>query len=348
MKTTIPEIPATATEEYLEKLTEKIYKRLEGASSQASKKRLHLLLETVEKRKQQLPQPTRTLPNGTSDTLTKTPLDILETAKLSPEQHAKIKSRLENVLADIKQQRVHAPHETLTQSFSEKNDEIPSQALLETSQLTEHEYELVKQRMTEMLAEIGKQHPSSDQKSAEENEIIELGQELEIEEKTGGEREDELFDLGPEQEIEAFLDAQELETLKLPTTPDQQLPLSDQEEGTVEKTDQDDIELDADGNISFEAACRRVGTGESLVLFEKTQISEREQLMVEAFKEHLTQLKGLKRQQIFDMQHLTARSIRELEQIFKTYHLQGYLRAELNNIYNRLLNLRSRFSILQH
>jgi hypothetical protein len=46
------------------------------------------------------------------------------------------------------------------------------------------------------------------------------------------------------------------------------------------------------------------------------------------------------------MQHLTARSIHELDLIFKTYRIQGYLKAELTNVYNRLLNLRGRFSIL--
>ena len=71
-------------------------------------------------------------------------------------------------------------------------------------------------------------------------------------------------------------------------------------------------------------------------------------MMVWAFHEYLHQMKGVKRQQSYDMQHLTARSIRELEQIFKTYQIQGYLRAELNNIYNRLLNLRGRFSVLLH
>ena len=96
------------------------------------------------------------------------------------------------------------------------------------------------------------------------------------------------------------------------------------------------------------AACRRISKGESLVLLEKIGLSEREQLMLWAFHEFLHQMKGVKRQQSYDMQHLTARSIRELEQIFKTYQIQGYLRAELNNIYNRLLNLRGRFSVLLH
>ena len=68
--------------------------------------------------------------------------------------------------------------------------------------------------------------------------------------------------------------------------------------------------------------------------------------MVVAFTAHLTSYKGLKKQQVFEMQHLTARSIHELDQIFKTYQIQGYLKAELTNVYNRLLNLRSRFSML--
>ena len=184
--------------------------------------------------------------------------------------------------------------------------------------MTENEYERVKQRMTEMLAEAKGQQQSSVQKPAEEDEILELGQELEVGADEDVPYEEELLDLGPEQEIEAFLDAQEFETLEFPAEEiDLPIPLSDQEEEYAEKAYQDKFDLDADDELTFEAVCRRIGKGESLVLFGKINISEREQLMVEAFKEHLTQMKGLKRQQVFDMQHLTARSIRELETDFK-------------------------------
>ena len=99
-------------------------------------------------------------------------------------------------------------------------------------------------------------------------------------------------------------------------------------------------------DAEFTEICEKVSQGHSLKLFDSIALSEREQDLVNTFVAHLSSYKGLKRQQAFEMQHLTARSISELDLIFKTYHLQGYLRAELMNVYNRLLNLRSRFSIL--
>ena len=111
MNAAIPEIPETATEEYLEKLAEKIHARLETTDNKKAKNRLQMLLETVESRKQQLLQQTRTPHSETSDTLTRNPLDILETAELSPEQQDEIKIRLEHVLSDIKGQRSQFPQE---------------------------------------------------------------------------------------------------------------------------------------------------------------------------------------------------------------------------------------------
>ncbi|PIE35538.1 hypothetical protein CSA56_03800 [candidate division KSB3 bacterium] len=340
MNRAFPEIPATATEAYLEKLAQKIYTRLDITDNEEIKKRLRLLLETVEERKQQLIEQTKTFESDAQETRTRTPLDILKTTKLSTEQQEVVKARLENVLADIRDQRSPSPQETLTRSLPPTS--------LETDLLTEQEYELVKHRMAEMLAEIGAHQHTAEQDSTEEEVILELGEDLEIGENRELTQDDELFELGPEQEIdqdvEAFLDAQEFDTLEFSAATTQ----NEQQTAPERETYREELEPDADEQLSFEAACRRIGKGEALVLFDRIKISPREELMVEAFKEHLTQMKGLKRQQVFDMQHLTSRSIRELEQIFKTYHLQGYLRAELNNIYNRLLNLRSRFSILQH
>lgn len=96
----------------------------------------------------------------------------------------------------------------------------------------------------------------------------------------------------------------------------------------------------------FLEVCQKVAQGESLALLKALDLSPREKELLKAFLSHLSSYKGLKKQQSFEMQHLTARSIHELDQIFKTYQLQGYLKAELNNVYNRLLNLRSRFSLL--
>jgi hypothetical protein len=99
---------------------------------------------------------------------------------------------------------------------------------------------------------------------------------------------------------------------------------------------------------AFAEICEKVGNGEPLALLSTISLSERERELVNAFLGHLSSYKGVKKQQAFEMQHLTARSIRELDLIFKTYYIDGYLKAELHNIYNRLLNLRSRFSVLLH
>jgi hypothetical protein len=96
----------------------------------------------------------------------------------------------------------------------------------------------------------------------------------------------------------------------------------------------------------FIAACEKVSQGNSPALFDAMSLTDRERDLINAFIAHLSTYKGLKKQQAFEMQHLTARSIHELDLIFKTYKIQGYLKAELNNVYNRLLNLRGRFSIL--
>ena len=92
--------------------------------------------------------------------------------------------------------------------------------------------------------------------------------------------------------------------------------------------------------------CKKISTGHSIELFQSMPLSDREQDILNAMSSQLNSYKGLKKQQVFEMQHLTARSIHELDLIFKTYHIQGYLKAELTNVYNRLLNIRGRFSML--
>ena len=310
----MPEIPLTATETYLEKITEKIHKRLEETDSERVKKRLYALLKTVEERQQQLQQHTKTSATQTSQESSKAPYKHLEEFEL-----------LDN----------------------EQKDVEPSQAPLETGDLTDEGDTFVQDPMAEMIAEIQEQQEKSFQHlEVDEETIFELGPDLElildskqtvepVSEREIETSQEQIIELGPEHEIEPGTEQEVIPTSEQATEPVQELQ--------PELSEQTDLEL-----LSFENICQRVGKGESLILFEKIALSEREQQIIEAFNEHLTQMKGLKRQQAFDMQHLTARSIRELEQILKTYHLQGYLRAELNNIYNRLLNLRSRFSILLH
>ena len=52
----LPEIPETATEAYLEKLTEKILMQLEKASNRNVRLRLNTLLQEVQRRKKKLLQ----------------------------------------------------------------------------------------------------------------------------------------------------------------------------------------------------------------------------------------------------------------------------------------------------
>lgn len=358
MSLAMPQIPDNATESYLEKVAEKIYLRLDGSDNARVKERLHTLLATVEERRLLLHQQAkmeREAELKDSEQLPETPLELLESTELSEKEQQNIKKRLKNVLADIKQQHSAFPQETMTFSppsqavspEADDNEPAPSSTILAKLDLTQEDYGLVKERMAEMLNEIKQQQEN------EEEEILELGPEQAIE--LGPDLEIDLLveqtiDLGPENEV--F----EGETLQLNADPalesaglnggtdgeaslQQAIPSQELIDKTVEEES---------GQLTFSEACRRVSKGEAPALLGKVGLSEREQEMFTAFTDHLSQMKGLKRQQVFEMQHMTGRSIRELEQILKTYHLQGYLRAELNNIYNRLLNLRSRFSVLQH
>ena len=297
-----PEIPETATEEYLEKLEEKIFKQLEKTSNKKVRTYLQALLKKVQKRKRQVQQESSESVADVSHTNQKDPLKIFDTAHLTKEEQQKVKKRLKVVLEEIKGHRPKSQQDSFDLPFSSGSQEgdadLSPQTILNTVHLTGQEYEIVKERMKEMLAEVEQQILNISQKSKQKT----------------------------EQKPQVEADQEEI-----PPKAEQKSPQENQKET---------------GSISFATVCRRVGKGESLILFDKIALSEREQELVQAFREHLAEMKGLKRQQAFDMQHLTARSIRELEQILKTYHLQGYLRAELNNVYNRLLNLRSRFSIL--
>ncbi len=372
MSLPIPEIPETATEEYLEKLRGKIHKRLEGTSNKRIRERLYTLLETVVDRERQLRvEETSTLIHKDAREQASRPDGRSDESQLSEEQQQQVKERLRGILDAIKTQRLETPVEIPDDSsdiFFQEDKEDSSQILLDTAKLSDEEYALVKGRMSEISKDIQGFQPFSADESEDtvldlgpeeeltsDNEgMIELGPESEV-----GEASEDMLDLGPELEVDIDIGTTiqlgpELEVGpgggdQFESDHDEELWGREDQEfpSEAEQPISEEIPEDA-GDLTFESVCRRVGKGESLVLFEKIGISPREQLLIDAFNEHLAQMKGVKRQQAFDMQHLTSRSIRELEQIFKTYHLQGYLRAELNNIYNRLLNLRSRFSILLH
>ena len=363
MSLPIPQIPENATESYLEKVAEKIHLRLNESENKLIKERLHSLLATVEDRRLRLHQQAQAdleAEQAISEQSAETPLELLQNTELSEKEQQSIKKRLKNVLADIKQRQSSFREETITLSPASKRtpfedeheaESPPPNTLLAKLDLSQEEYGLVKERMAEMLTDIKRRH-EREQTPEEDEEILELGPEQAIE--LGPEQEIDLLveqtiDLGPELEV------YEGETLQMdiagseaPEAEGADVAVGESEQAIPSQLLIEKTAAEESGELTFSDACRRVSKGEALVLLEKVGLSEREQEMFAAFSEHLSQMKGLKRQQVFEMQHMTGRSIRELEQIFKTYHLQGYLRAELNNIYNRLLNLRSRFSILQH
>ncbi len=360
-----PQIPETATEEYLEKLEEKIRPRLESATPIVAA-RLHAMLEEVYRRRQQLQDEAATfVEDVTSSVSPDDPIGTLATDVLNEEEQQQVKARLQKILDDVKQQRADSPYETRTfvppQSRAD-SEEGTSPFHAGADSLTDQEFLLVKDRMKDMLSEVQQQRQQTPEDIDEDifeldesNEFsegeFELSEDLEV---NPADRpplpEESEFVLGENFEVveeikkERVDEKQPERTQKFDVTDEEYLEFQERF-----RTLKQQIEVTAEeksGELTFEGACRRVSKGESLVLLEKVGLSEREQLMLWAFHEFMHQMKGVKRQQSYDMQHLTARSIKELEQIFKTYQIQGYLRAELNTIYNRLLNLRGRFSIL--
>lgn len=279
----IPKIPATASQEYLEDLEEKIKQQLSKTSNVKVKAQLQALLKLL-KEMQQLRQgqpqqkiSSRVLVEALAQINKNAPLSVPDTTNLTEEAQEAVKNRLKDVLEEIQSQQPElreSSSEPSEPSIPGENDESSRSSVLDTVHLTAQEHQIVKERMREMLKVVQNQ---------------------------------------------------------------QQEPAAQESHPQIQPGTDD---------ISFSAVCRRIGKGESLKLFANIDLSKREQEMLQAFEDHLSQVKSLKKQQVFDMQHLTSRSINELDQIFKTYHLQGYLRAELNNIYNRLLNLRGRLSTL--
>ena len=371
----IPDIPDTATEEYLQKVEEKIRQRLESTDSHAVVARLNALLEEVRQRQDILRQERM-----------QAVAENASAAEMSDEEKDRLKERLQDISAEIKQ-RADFSHDT--QTFSPLTpavkDALSAQFDESADMLNNPAFLVMKDRMKDMLAEIQRQRHHSPE---EEEGVLDLSEESELSGGAAPEAElavgetyefrpkTETFELGEDFEVhpegpyappqtDEFILGEEFEVAHPPQISPAQ-PEIEKEAGlefSEERVSEEEEEArrkipdhfkreltreEKEGDLTFESACRRMSKGESLVMFDHLELSEREQMMVWAFHEYLHQMKGVKRQQSYDMQHLTARSIRELEQIFKTYQIQGYLRAELNNIYNRLLNLRGRFSVLLH
>ncbi len=332
----LPEIPNTATEEYLEKLTEKILMQLEKATNRSVRLRLTSLLQEVQRRKKKLLQEkTSTTSQGDIRAEKESAMKMFDTANLSTNEQQQAKERLRHVLEDIQRQRPESQRSSFPLSISSsEQSEISPQAILDRVDLTKQEYQIVKDRMKDMLTEVQEQRQQllNAETQEEEEEIL-------LEEEILPETELPQTDLLLKGEVisEDDLNSDDvilLEDEVFQHEEEKREPIQAKQEGEIEEI------------FSFEAICKKVKAGEPLLLFNQTELTEREQAMLVAFEGYIKQTKGLKKQQVFDIQHLTSRSIRELDQLFKTYHLQGYLNVELHNIYNRLLNLRSRISIL--
>lgn len=344
----LPEIPDTATEAYLEKLTDKILNQLEKATNRNVRLRLTALLQEVQRRKKKLLQEAAEREENTSQSNKQDTINMFDTANLSNTEQQQIKDRLKHVLKDIKQQRPESQQFTLELTEPEYAQvESSPQALLSTVELTEREYQIVKERMKDMLSEVQEQRQD---RLLEEHIAEEEEEEILLEEEIipGEESSQEETPLEGEIIGEEELEPEDVILLEEEVKSEEQLAAEEDmlQENAEINASADEPDEEGEEMFSFDSICNKVKAGEPLTLFSKVILTEREQAMFEAFKGYIKQTKGLKRQQVFDIQHLTTRSIRELDQLFKTYHLQGYLSVELHNIYNRLLNLRSRISIL--
>lgn len=357
-------IPETATETYLERLAENISRQIARSQNKKVRAQLDTMLEHVytrlqEKRResQQFPQgdddddfevleltdefqeegaaagpepqddgvPDAEAPSdsGQPDVLLLT--ELLEEeeqlsaadADLSTQEHQVMKDRLRQVRQKIQERKKLTPEEDDGVVLADVLREVSEEDVIDSADFSSEQKDKVKNRLKGILEAVQakKDHLAESAETGDLLQTLTRGYRgrVEVEGASAG---------GIEGEAAAW-DAE-----KQPLTTIQQRfePLSKDEQ--------------------FIDICRKISQGQSFDLFQTMRLTEREQDILNAMASHLNSYKGLKKQQVFEMQHLTARSIHELDLIFKTYKIQGYLKAELTNVYNRLLNIRSRFSML--
>ncbi len=382
-----PKIPETASDEYLAGLREKIFKQLERAKSEKIKQQLRTFLREVQKQRQgklklqqksdieqskkgrrsiekePVPSPAETktqqakIAQWLAQEVPKIDIQAFKLEKkqsaeqrqqlvsegknLSKSKQGAVKKRLKETLEKVKTQQVEDAQSRTNVIQAQKHGEVPGKAppiLSEPLTPTEQEHLMIRMRLWDMLAVVKKE---GRQIAAEEDQMrLSIRQRLQqqIEEEVQQEADFK-------QQRAQDLDQEEA------MTPEEDLEGAEAGHVTQKRIS---YEIRADdlpegiGSVPFEEACERVSNGDTMALFYTSALTQRERQMLKAVDGYLKQLKGLKRQQAFDLQHLTARSVRELDQVFKTYQPQGYLNVELHNVYNRLLTLRSRFSVLLH
>jgi hypothetical protein len=359
-------IPDTATETYLERLAENISRQLEKTQNPKQRVQMKSMLIEVQKRLVAARHKTEHLPvRDVPDNLEVLELtdmmeeeqatvefvsggvpvpaaepteeaeaDILELTELHQENVLPLSAELadlsekeqviikERLRLAMERQREAAPSESEANLLSKVVQEINEQPLLDHTDLSTEQQEHLKERLKGILHKFQNRSAISDLLDEDSTPRVTITR---------------WYQLSPEQqrliaEGIAAPDGQDLELVPPP-------PDKPEEKYEFRPLTNDKM---------FIEVCQKVSQGEPVDLLQALKLSDREQDLVNALAMHLSSYKGLKKQQIFEMQHLTARSIYELDLIFKTYHIQGYLKAELTNLYNRLLNLRGRFSVLQH
>jgi hypothetical protein len=247
--------------------------------------------------------------------------DLVEEASLAEEQedlstqeHRVMKDRLQQVLQRVREQKESAPETSGQSILAQVMQEMGEEEPLDSTDFSKAQEEKVKNRLKRILERV-----QAKQQMGRETDTEALRQTI--------------THLYP-------ADAKQTGVLE----PEKDMPSGETGADTVFVQEFHPLSKDKE----FVDVCDKISKGHSLELLKTLSLSEREQDLLSAFTAHLSNYKGLKKQQVFEMQHLTSRSIHELDLIFKTYHIQGYLKAELTNVYNRLLNLRGRYSILQN
>ncbi len=351
-------IPETATETYLEHLAENITRQIERSQNKKVRAHLDLMLESVYARLHEKRQESQKFPRREDDDdlevleltdefqeegaaqASEAPLreqqtenvtdqeDVLLLTELieeegqlavadddfSTQEHLVVKDRLREVMQKVQDRKSRTPEEDDGVVLADVMQEISTEEPIDSDELSSEQESKVKERLKRILGAVqAKNQPSSDDALTDD-----IMQTLTRSYRSGAES-------GAE------------------------VPGKDQEEGASEQAT-DVVAAKAFQPLSqdkqFIDICKKISQGHSIELFQSMPLSDREQDILNAMTAQLNSYKGLKKQQVFEIQHLTARSIHELDLIFKTYHIQGYLKAELNNVYNRLLNIRGRFSML--
>ena len=379
-------VPQTATEKYYERLAENIQRRIKETRSRRDKERLELMLQEVRKRMlsvQGAPEPEPEQPSAeASNELLLTDAmeeehDVSATRTLwqprdaqpdseQPGSEAADELLLTEVVAEGDE--ISAAETLLLREPVEESDvllltdiieEVEEETVDEDETLSENEREIVKERLKGILDRFQDRRDQAPQKRADQvlTEVVqEITKEAPLDRADFSKNEQDkikdrlkliLETFKAESQGSTILNAgTELLLEEIDLVKDRLKNIQVPEETVIQGSGQKFYPVSSDQ--AFTEICDKIGKGESLALLDSLALSDREHHLVKTFLDHFASYKGVKKQQAFEMQHLTARSIRELDLIFKTYHIDGYLKAELHNVYNRLLNLRSRFSVLLH